>query len=319
MSKYLKIVKQVLELEADSIRALIDKVDEQTEKAVDIMFNCSGKVVVTGMGKGGIIGRKISATFASIGTSSTTVHPAEAIHGDLGMITKDDVVLAISNSGETEELVRLLPIIKKIGSKLIALTGNLESTLAKQSDVVINSSVKREACPYNLAPTASTTAQLAMGDALAMALLAKRNFKPEDYALLHPGGSLGKRLLKVKDIMRKGKRLVKVLPETKLRDVVVKMTETRNGAACIVDSNDDIIGFLSDGDFRRVIINDSMAIEQDVEKVMIKNPMTINENKLAIEAALLMRGGKTKFSQLPVLDNDEKLVGLIDDDELLGL
>ena len=319
MSKYQNIIKQVLELEADSIRALIDKVDDQTEKAVDIMFNCRGKVVVTGMGKGGIIGRKISATFASIGTSSTTVHPAEAIHGDLGMITKDDVVLAISNSGETEELVRLLPIIKKIGSKLIALTGNPDSTLAKQSDVVINSSVEREACPYNLAPTASTTAQLAMGDALGMALLAKREFKPEDYALLHPGGSLGKRLLKVRDIMRKGERLVKVLAETKLRDVVVKMTETRNGAACIVGSNDDIIGFLSDGDFRRAIINDSAAIEQAVEKVMIKNPVTINENKLAIEAASLMRCGKTKFSQLPVLDNDGKLVGLIDDDELLGL
>ncbi len=319
MSKYLDIVKQVLELEADCIRALIDKIDGETEKAIEIMFNCKGKVVVTGMGKGGIIGRKISATFASIGTSSTTVHPAEAIHGDLGMITKNDVVLAISNSGETDELVRLLPIIKKIGSKLIALTGNLDSNLAKQSDVVINTSVEREACPYNLAPTASTTAQLAMGDALGMALLARREFKPEDYALLHPGGSLGKRLLKVKDIMRKGKRLVKVLPETKLRDVVVKMTETRNGAACVVDSNDDIIGFLSDGDFRRAIINDSKAIEQVVGKVMIKNPMTINENKLAVEAASIMRGGKNKFSQLPVLDNAGKLIGLIDDDELLGL
>ncbi len=319
MSKYLKIVKQVLELEADSIRALIDKVDDQTEKAVEIMFNCKGKVVVTGMGKGGIIGRKISATLASIGTTSTTVHPAEAIHGDLGMITKEDVVLALSNSGETEEVVRLLPIIKKIGSKLIAMTGNLESTLAKQSDVVINTSVEREACPYNLAPTASTTAQLAMGDALGMALLARREFKPEDYALLHPGGSLGKRLLKVKDIMRKDERLVKDLTETILRDVVIKMTETRNGAACIVDSDDNLIGFLSDGDFRRVIINNSAAIEQAVEKVMIKSPITINENKLAVEAASLMRGGNTKFSQLPVLNNEKKLVGLIDDDELLGL
>ncbi len=319
MGKYLDIVKQVLELEAASVRALLDKVDGRVEEAVEIMYNCSGKVVVTGMGKGGIIGRKISATFASIGTSSSTVHPAEAIHGDLGMITKDDVVLAISNSGETEELVRLLPIIKKIGSKLIAMTGNLDSTLAKQSDVVVNTSVEREACPYNLAPTASTTAQLAMGDALAMALLARREFQPEDYAMLHPGGSLGKRLLKVKDVMREGERLVKVLPETKLRDVVVQMTETRNGAACVVDPEDNIIGFFSDGDFRRTIINDPNAIEQAVEEVMIKNPTTINENKLAAEAASVMRGGKTKFSQLPVLDDNGKLVGLIDDDELLGL
>jgi len=319
MCKYLGIAKQVLELEADSVKALIDKIDDQVEKAVEIMFKCSGKVVVTGMGKGGIIGRKISATFASIGTSSITVHPAEAIHGDLGMIAKDDVVLAISNSGETEELVRLLPIIKKIGSKLIAMTGSLDSTLAKQSDVVINTSVEREACPYNLAPTASTTAQLAMGDALAMALLARREFKPEDYAVLHPGGSLGKRLLKVKDIMRKGERLVKVLPETILRDVVVEMTETRNGAACVVDCNDNILGFFSDGDFRRAIINESKAIEKAVEEVMVINPTTINENKLAVEAASIMRGGKIKFSQLPVLDDNGKLVGLLDDDELLGL
>lgn len=319
MTKNQKIAKNVLELEADAVRNLINFLDDRFDKAIELIVNCKGRLITTGMGKCGIIGKKISATLASTGTPATSVHPAEAIHGDFGMITADDVILAISNSGETEEIVRLLPTIKKIGAKLIAMTGNVNSTLAKQSDIVICTFIEREACPFNLAPTASTTAQLAMGDALAIALLERKGFKPEDYAQLHPGGSLGKKLLKVKDVMRKGERLVQVSPETKVRDVIIKMTETRNGAACVVDENNYVIGFFSDGDFRRGILKDPSLINEPVASIMSKNPTTISADKLAVEAAQIMRSGKIKFSQLPVLDENNKLIGLLDDDELLNL
>ena len=319
MTNNQKIAREVLCLEAESVRNLVNMIDDQFDAAVDMIINCNGRVVITGMGKCGIIGKKISATLASTGTPATNVHPAEAIHGDFGMITASDVIIAISNSGETEEIVRLLPTIRKIGAKLIAMVGDVNSTLAKQSDLVISTFVEREACPFNLAPTASTTAQLAMGDALAMALLSKRNFKTEDYAQLHPGGSLGRKLLKVKDVMRSGDRLVKVLPETIVRDVIVAMTETKNGAACIVDENDYVIGFFSDGDFRRNILKNSALINEAVSNVMSKNPTTISAERLAIEAAQIMRSGKTKFSQLPVLDCNNRLIGLLDDDELLNL
>jgi arabinose-5-phosphate isomerase len=235
------------------------------------------------------------------------------------MITEQDVVLALSNSGETEEIIRLLPLIRKIGAALIALTGRVDATLAQHSDVVLDAAVAREACPYNLAPTASTTAQLALGDALAIALMHKRAFKPEDYALRHPGGSLGKRLLKVEDLMRTGERLVCVLPTTPLRDVVVAMTKTRNGAACIVDEQGALVGFFSDGDFRRTMLQDSRAIDAPVASVMTRNPTTIRAQQLAEEAVQLMRRSSRKFSQLPVLDAAGRLVGLLDDDELLNL
>jgi arabinose-5-phosphate isomerase len=319
MQSYQDIARQVFELEADSVRALGDRIGDAFDSAVDMMYNCTGRVVVTGMGKGGIIGRKISATLASTGTPSVTVHPAEAIHGDLGMITENDIILAISNSGETDELIGLLPIFRKIGSKVIALTGNPDSTLASFSDIILDVSVDREACPYNLAPTASTTAQLAMGDALAMALLKKRDFTPEDYAQLHPGGSLGRRLLKVEDVMRTGDRLAKVSPDTKVRDVIILMTETRNGAAVITDEDNTVIGFFTDGDFRRTILEDSSLIDQPVSEVMTRNPTTIHSGHLAVEAARMMRAGERKFSQLPVIDDDNRLIGLLDDDELLNL
>jgi arabinose-5-phosphate isomerase len=319
MQSYRQIARDVLELEASAISNLIDHLDEEFDRAVDAIIGCRGRTIVTGMGKCGIIARKISATLTSTGTPSITVHPADAIHGDLGAITADDVVLALSNSGETEELVRLLPIIRKIGALLIALTAARSSTLAQHSDIVILVPVNREACPFNLAPTASTTAQLAMGDALAMVLLHKRGFKAEDYAMLHPGGSLGKRLLKVEDVMRAGDRLVTVLPETSLRDVIFAMTKTRNGAACIVNAGGDLVGFFTDGDFRRTILADSRAIDRPVGDVMCANPTTIHAGRLAVEAARMMRSGPRKFSQLPVLDDDNRLVGLLDDDELLNL
>ncbi len=313
-----KIAKKVLELEAESVGKLVDMIDDQFDAAVKMIIECKGRVVITGMGKCGIIGKKISATLASTGTPATNVHPAEAIHGDFGMITDSDVIIAISNIYKEQELEKE-PTIRKIGAKIIAMVGNVDSTLARQSDLIISTFVEREACPFNLAPTASTTAQLAMGDALAMALLAKRDFKPEDYAQLHPGGSLGRKLLKVKDVMRKGDRLVKVSPETIVRDVIVAMTETRNGAACIVDENDSLAGFFSDGDFRRNILKNSAVINEPVSNVMSKNPTTISFDRLAIEAAQIMRSGKTKFSQLPVLDDNNHLIGLLDDDELLNL
>ncbi len=319
MESFQNIAREVLNLEATAVHALAQRIDERFDRAVDLMFTCRGRVVVTGMGKSGIIGRKISATLASIGTPSVFMHPADAIHGDLGMITEDDVVLALSNSGETEELVRLLPTIRKIGARMIALCGRSTSTLAQYSDVVLDTAVPREACPYNLAPTASTTAQLAMGDALAMALLKRRNFKPEDYAMLHPGGSLGKRLLKVSDVMRTGERLVRVTPDTPVRDVIVAMTHTRNGAACIVDESGALTGFFTDGDFRRTILKNPEAINHPVGEVMTRNPTTISANQLAVDAARLMRTSSRKFSQLPVLDDHGNLVGLLDDDELLNL
>jgi len=314
-----RIACDVLELEADTVRSLTKHIDDQFARAVDTILQCRGRTIITGMGKCGIVGRKISATLASTGTPSVTLHPAEAIHGDLGIITADDVVVALSNSGETEELVRLLPIIRKIGAQLIALTGSRESTLARHSDIVILVPVRREACPYNLAPTASTTAQLAIGDALAMVLLHKRGFKAEDYAMLHPGGSLGKKLLKVEDVMRTGERLVTVHPDASLRDVILAMTETRNGAACVVDTHGALVGFFTDGDFRRTILRDSSAIDRPVSEVMSANPTTIHCGRLAVEAARMMRSGPRKFSQLPVLDDDDRLVGLLDDDELLNL
>ncbi len=319
METYQDIAREVLLLEAEAVRGLAARVTDQFDRAIERLHACSGRVVVTGMGKCGLIGRKISATFASTGTPSVFMHPADAIHGDLGMITEHDVVLALSNSGETEELVRLLPMIRKIGAALIALTGQVTATLAQHSDVVLDATVAREACPYNLAPTASTTAQLALGDALAIALMHKRQFKPEDYALRHPGGNLGKRLLKVEDLMRTGERLVRVLPETLLRDVVVAMTQTRNGAACIVDAHGTLVGFFSDGDFRRAILHDSRAIDAPVASVMTRNPTTIRAQQLAEEAVQLMRRSTRKFSQLPVLDAAGQLVGLLDDDELLNL
>jgi arabinose-5-phosphate isomerase len=319
MVSYQTVARDVLKLEAEAVHAVAARIDESFDRAVEALFACRGRVVVTGMGKCGIIGRKISATLASTGTLSVFMHPADAIHGDLGMITDADVVLALSNSGETEEMIRLLPLIRKIGARLIAVTGRVRSTLAEHSDVVLDAAVAREACPYNLAPTASTTAQLALGDALAMALMRKRQFKPEDYALRHPGGSLGRRLLKIADIMRTGDRLVCLPPCTPLRDVIVAMTKTRNGAACIVDNSGALVGFFTDGDFRRAILHDSRAIDAAVGDVMTRNPTTIRANQLAEDAIQIMGRGTRKFSQLPVLDEQGRLVGLLDDDELLNL
>lgn len=312
----IKRAKEVLRIEAEAISSLIKRVDKNFEKAVRLILACKGKVVVTGMGKPGFIGEKISATLSSTGTPSLSLHPADAIHGDLGRVTKEDVIIAISNSGETEEILRLLPTLKKIGAKLIAMTGNMRSTLAKYSDVVLNVGVKREACPFNLAPTASTTATLAFGDALAIALLDKRGFKKEDFAFYHPGGALGKRLLlKVEDIMRKGKANPIVKGEMKVKGVLLKITEARAGSASVVDKKGTLIGIFTDGDLRRHLETDAALSSRQVKNVMTKNPITISKEMLAADAFRILR--EKKIDEIPVVDKSKRPIGLVDVQDLL--
>lgn len=311
------IAKEVLLTEAEALKRLVDVVDDNFEKAVHMMLGCKGRVIVTGMGKPGLIGRKIAATFASTGTVSMFLHPAEAIHGDLGMVTGDDVVLAISHSGETEEIVKLLTTIKKIGAQLISMTGNAASSLAKNSDIVLHIVVEKEACPLGLAPTASTTAQLAMGDALAVALLETRGFKPEDFALYHPGGSLGKKLLQVRDIMRKEEANPIVKEDTSVRDALVAITGARAGSCSVVDEKGILVGIFTDGDLRRHFekkVNHDLSLET-VGTVMTVAPRTIHQDKLAAEALKILR--EKKIDELPVVDDEGKAVGLLDVQDLL--
>ncbi|MBU4457530.1 MAG: KpsF/GutQ family sugar-phosphate isomerase, partial [Candidatus Omnitrophica bacterium] len=277
-----KRAKQVLKIEADSIRRLSSRINKDFEKAVNLIYACKGRVVVTGMGKAGIIGEKISATLASTGTPSLWLHSAEAIHGDLGRVQKQDVIIAISNSGETEEIVRLIPNIKKIGAKLIAITGNIRSTLAKNSDALLDVSIKEEACPLGLAPMASTTTMLAMGDALCAALIDKRGFKRADFAFLHPGGSLGKQLLlKVEDIMRKGAQNPIVKENAKVKSVLLKITAARAGSATVVDDKGKLKGIFTDGDLRRHLEEGLNLSKQNVKDVMTKKPRVLKKGRLA--------------------------------------
>lgn len=315
-SKTIKAAKKVLEIEQNAIGALSKRIDKNFIKAVDTIFFSTGRVVVTGMGKPGFIGRKISATLASTGTPSLFMHPAEAIHGDIGMVLRDDVVLAISNSGETEEIVRLIPMVKRIGSKMICLTGNKRSVLAKNCDCVLDVEVDREACPMGLAPTASTTAALAMGDALAVALLERRKFKKEDYALLHPGGALGKKLLlKAKDVMRTGKNNPALRENTKVKEVLISITKSHSGAASIIDKSRKLIGIFTDGDLRRAFEKDLTALEEPVSVFMTRKPKTIVEDQLAAEALRMMKD--SEIDELPVVDSRGKCAGMLDIQDLL--
>lgn len=316
---HLTVARNVLKLEARAIDDVSSRLDESFSKAVELMYACKGRVIVLGMGKCFHIARKIAATLASTGTPAFAIHPGEAFHGDLGMVMKGDVVLALSNSGETGEVTAILPCLRQRGAKLIAMTGRKDSTLAKAADEFISSYVPKEACSFGMVPTCSSTVQLALGDALAMALVEKRDFTEKDFALLHPGGALGRKMMKVEQLMRTGERLCKVSPDTIVRDVVVLMTKTKNGAACVVDSDGKLCGFFTDGDFRRTMLNDPEAIMQPVSTVMIKEPHTITPGYLASEAAEIMGGTVKKFSQLPVVDENGKLLGLLDDDELIGM
>lgn len=310
------IAKKVLKIERDALSDLIKKIDSNFEKAVNAIYNIKGRVIVTGMGKPGFIAQKISATLSSTGTPSLYLHPAEALHGDLGRVTKEDLILALSNSGETDEIVKFLPLVKKIGAKLIAMVGNTESTLAKNADYIINACVKREACSLGLAPTTSTTAMLAMGDALAVALLDKKGFKEKDFAFFHPGGILGKRLLlNVGDIMRKGYDNPIVNENLTVKKVLLSITKARAGSASVVDSKGRLVGIFTDGDLRRHIEDQPDLINKKVKDVMTKNPVTIKKEKLAAEAFDILRS--KKIDEIPVVDNKRRPIGLLDVQDLL--
>ncbi|MES2488291.1 MAG: KpsF/GutQ family sugar-phosphate isomerase [Pseudomonadota bacterium] len=307
--------RKVLEIERDALTALLPRINEDFARACQIMLGCTGRVVVTGMGKSGHIGGKIAATLASTGTPSFFVHPGEASHGDLGMITKQDVVLALSNSGETNEVLTILPLIKRMGAPLIAITGKPTSTLAKAADAHLDVTVAQEACPHNLAPTASTTATLAMGDALAVALLEARGFTPEDFAMSHPGGSLGRKLLlKISDLMHKGERLPKVSPDATLSTALLEMTRKGLGMTAIV-SDDNILGVYTDGDLRRTLETGIDVRTAKIAEVMTKGGKTAKADWLAAQAVQLME--KHKITVLLVVDDNDKLVGAIHMQDLL--
>jgi len=312
--------KRVLRIEADAVAALVDRVDERFVQAVKMILSCEGRVVVTGMGKSGLIGKKIAATLASTGTPALYLHPAEGIHGDLGMVTRGDTVIALSNSGETEEISRMLPSLKRLDIKIIALTGNPESTLAKNSDVVIDVGVKEEACPLGLAPTASTTATLAMGDALAVALLDQRGFKEEDFACFHPGGALGKKLLlRVRDLMHTEDEVPLVSEETLIKDAIYEISSKKMGVTAVVNASGKLVGVISDGDLRRWMEKTEKTGENLLAKksrdIMTKNPKVANKDSLAAEAVSIME--KNSITCLIVANSDAVPEGVIHLHDLL--
>ena len=307
---------EVLQIEADSILKLKDRIGEDFEKAIDILYDCKGRVIVTGMGKSGHIGRKIAATLSSTGTPSYFLHPAESTHGDSGLITRDDVVIAISNSGETAELMNLLPLIERFGVKMIAMTGKKESTLGKKSDVVLDVSVEKEACPLGKAPTASTTATLAMGDAVAICLLKKRGFTEEDFLMFHPSGALDRGVLyHVSDLMITGERIPVLSENTSFLDTIQFISDKKLGCAIMIDKEGVMTGILTDGDIRRTLLkynNPSSLITKDV---MTKNPKVIQATDLAAKALHIME--KHSITSLAVCDSENKPVGLVHIHDLL--
>lgn len=305
-----RLAAQVLAIEAQAILDLRERLGPGFERAVGALLACAGRVVVTGMGKSGLIGQKLSATLASTGTPSLFLHPAEAIHGDLGRIVPGDVVVAISYSGETEEIVALLPSLKRLAVPLVALTGNPQSTLGHAADVHLDVGVRQEACPLGLAPTASTTAALAMGDALAMALLERRGFTADDFAVLHPGGRLGQKLLRVEDLMHRGDDLPRVLPTTPMKDVLFEMTRKRLGVTTVAEADGRLLGLISDGDLRRQMEKHGYTLlDRRAEECMTARPRTIAPRALATEALALMEAGK--ITSLVVTDPGGQLLGLI--------
>jgi len=313
----IKRAKEVFDIESKAIKALKSKINDDFVSAVNLIAASKDKIIVAGMGKPGIIGRKISATLSSIGVPSIFLHPAEAIHGDLGMVSKRDIIIALSNSGETEEIIRPMATIKKIGAKIIAICGNKKSTLAKESDYFLDIGVGAEACPLGLAPTTSTTAMLAMGDALAMSVLDKKGFKKEDFAFYHPGGVLGKKLLKVKEIMRREEGLPVAGENETVKDVLIKITKARAGCACIVDKKGKLKGIFTDGDLRRHLEESPNLISFKVKHVMTANPITIEKNKLVQDALSIIK--EMKIDELPVVDKNHRPAGLIDVQDLIKI
>jgi arabinose-5-phosphate isomerase len=292
----------VLETEAAAILALVDRLDASFDSAVQLLRDCKGRVILTGMGKSGIICQKIAATLSSTGTASFFLHPAEAMHGDLGVIRSDDVVIALSYSGETDELLRLLEAIRRLGAKLIAITGGPSSTLAQAADVALDCSVTEEACPMNLVPTASTTAALAIGDALAMALLVEKGFRQEDFASLHPGGKLGKRLMRVRALMHSGTQCPIVRADTRMRDVIYEMSSQGLGMTCVVDGDDALLGIITDGDLRRHMERGIEILDLTAGDVMTRNPITVAPDTLAAEALNIME--QRKITAIVIADPD---------------
>jgi arabinose-5-phosphate isomerase len=306
----LATAKRVLRIESEAIAGLIARLDERFEKAVELLYACKGRVVVTGLGKSGLIGRKIAATFASIGTPSLFLHASEALHGDLGMLTGDDVLLAISSSGETEELIELVESVKRLGIHLITLTANPRSTLGSASNIVLDIAVKEEACSLNLAPTASTAAAMAMGDALAISLLERRGFKEEDFAALHPGGRLGKKLRRVESLMHAGEAAPRVLPTAKMPDVIYEMSRKGLGLAAVTETDGKLLGIITDGDLRRVMQKRSEnVLDLTATDCMTKNPVTLPRNELAASALRVME--EKKITSVLIVDAEGKLEGVL--------
>lgn len=310
---------ETLQIEADAVSHLISRIDEEFESSVHCILACRGRVVVTGIGKSGHIGKKIAASLASTGTPAFFMHPAEAFHGDLGMVTDKDVVIAISNSGESSEVVKILPIVKRIGANIVAMCGRRDSNLGKHADYYLDISVEKEACPYGLAPTASTTATLAMGDALAISLMKARNFTDQDFAVFHPGGALGRRLLlTVEHVMHKGDENPVIHKGKTAKEALFLMTDAGLGATAVVDDDGIFIGLVTDGDIRRGLAKGSRFLDETVDMLMTKNPMTISKDKMATEALSMMEKHKPRpVTVLPVLDSDRKPIGIVHLTDLL--
>jgi arabinose-5-phosphate isomerase len=304
------LARRVLETEAAAILALVDRLDDRFDRAVALLRECRGRVILTGMGKSGIICRKIAATLASTGTPAFFLHPAEAIHGDLGVVQSDDVVIALSSSGETDEILRLLETIRRLGAHLIAITGVPGSTLAQAADVALDCSIAEEACPMNLVPTASTTAALAFGDALAMTLLVEKGFRQEDFASLHPGGKLGKRLMRVESLMHGGRHCPIVQADTRMRDVIYEMSSKGLGMTSVVDGAHALLGIITDGDLRRHMDRAADILGLTAGEVMTRGPVSIPPGTLAVEALNLME--RRKITSLVVVDGDtSRVVGVV--------
>jgi arabinose-5-phosphate isomerase len=312
----ISIAKEVIRKEAQAIFDLEHKINEEFTQAADLLSKCKGRVIISGMGKSGIIGRKIAATLTSTGTSAMFLHPAEGMHGDLGAVHKDDVVICISKSGDTSELFQIFPVLKRIGVPIISIVGNRRSRIAERSDIVLDVGVKEEACPFDLAPTSSTTAALVMGDALAVALLEKRNFSAEDFAMFHPGGSIGKKLsMKIDDVMFTGDRIPKVSEDLPLEKVIFEITSKRFGSTCVVDQHDKLTGIITDGDVRRLVEKTKDIWNLKAKDVMSKCPKTVKIGTMAADALKLM----TDFSimQVIIVDDENRPRGIVHIHDLL--
>lgn len=307
----LKRGKETILQEAENIRNMADSLGDEFLNVVKLILECDGKVVLTGMGKSGLVAKKISATLASTGTPSFYLHPADGIHGDMGMVSANDIVIALSNSGESSEIVNILPTIKLIGCRLVGMVGREKSTLGSYSDYIILTKTTGEACPLGLAPTTSTSCQLVMGDALALSVMEQRHFTKNQYAVFHPGGALGRKLLmRVRDVMRKDDFIALVKENTLIRDVLFNITKANAGAAFVTDSEDRLLGIITDGDVRRALLKDEAVLNKEAKSIMNPSPTVITEDKLATEALRCMDNGTKKMGEIPVV-RDEKIVGMI--------